>query len=192
MSAVTLGELQRAGIDVVAIGEKLRLSAPMGTLSATMRERIAASRDELLRELTLGVPAQRARLLALAADELLPVELVHGLDDTDVAACAGYADDELRGHLRALDAERFMGRGLVPPEWGVPVTRVCEGCGPVLLWAECLPTVKTCPWCFRRKAGKPIAEGCLSCGGKGCVHCRRYPESLPMQSGLVMMPEPCR
>ena len=42
MSAVTLHELQRAGIEAAAIGGKLRLSAPVGKLSATMRERIKA------------------------------------------------------------------------------------------------------------------------------------------------------
>ena len=189
MNAVTLCELQRAGIEVSAIGGKLRLSAPAGTLSAAMRERITASRDDLLRELGPDLSAQRARLLALAADDLLPAKLVHDLEDADVAACADYADDDLRGYLRALVGRERMDKGLPPLDWGEPVTRTCEGCGPVLLWAGCPPTVKACPWCFRRKAGKPIAEGCLSCGGKGCVGCRRYRESLPMLSGLVKMPE---
>lgn len=189
MSAVTLCELQRAGIDVAAVGGKLRLSAPAGTLDAAMRERIMASRDGLLRELGPDLPAQRARLLALAADELLPAGLVHGLDDADVAACACHSNDDLRGYLCALVARERMDKGLPPRDWSEPVTRVCEGCGPVLLWADCPPMVKACPWCFRRKAGKPIAEGCLSCGGRGCVRCRRHPESLPRLSGLVTMPE---
>lgn len=50
-------------------------------------------------------------------------------------------------------------------------------------------SLKACPWCFRRKAGKPIAEGCLSCGGRGCVGCRRHRESLPRLSGLVTKPQ---
>ena len=189
MSTVTLSELSRAGIVVKAAGGKLRLSAPAGVLSVAMRERIAASRGDLLRELAPDVPAQRVHLLALAADELLPAGLVHGLDDAEVAACEGCPADTLQAYLRSLAANERMANGLVPLEWGEPVTRTCEGCGPVLLWADCPPTVKACPWCFRRKAGKPIAEACLSCGGKGCVSCRRHRESLPMLSGLVTMPE---
>ena len=132
---------------------------------------------------------QRAHLLALAADEGLPAGLVHGLDDADVAACDGYPDDALRAYLHALRARERTDKGLTPLEWGEPVTRTCEGCGPVLLWAECPATVKACPWCFRRKAGKPIAEGCPPCRGRGCHHCRRFRESLPSMSGLVKMPE---
>lgn len=135
------------------------------------------------------VRSQRAHLLALAADELLPAGWVHGLDDDDVAACDGYPEDALRGYLKALAARERMDKGLTPLDWGEPVTRTCEGCGPVLLWAECPPMVKACPWCFRRKAGKPIAEGCLPCSGRGCYRCRRFRESLPSMSGLVTMPE---
>lgn len=51
-----------------------------------------------------------------------------------------------------------MDAGLPPLEWGEPVAAYCEGCGPVLLWAGCPAVVKACPWCFRRKAGKPIAR----------------------------------
>jgi hypothetical protein len=96
----------------------------------------------------------RPRLLALADDEGLPPSLVHCLPDADAAACDGYGDEELRHYLRA----QRMDAGLPPLEWGTPVACTCEACGPVLLWAGCPPVVKACPWCFRRKAGKPIAR----------------------------------
>ncbi|MFT4196757.1 MAG: hypothetical protein QM601_02400 [Pseudoxanthomonas sp.] len=128
----------------------------------------------------------RARLLALAEAECLPATLIHALPDAEVAACGGHPDHGLRGYLRALDAGTFLDRGIPPPAWGTPVTRICEGCGPVLLWAESPPTVKACPWCFRRKAGKPIATGCTHCGGlRGCTRCRRHKENLPSLIGLV-------
>ena len=136
----------------------------------------------------VNVEAQRARLLALAADELLPAGLVHGLDDGDVAACGPYSDAELRGYLRALVARERMDAGMVPLEWGGDVAGTCEGCGPVLLWADCPAVVKACPWCFRRKAGKAIARPCPACGTRGCDRCRDR-ESLPSMSGLVTMTE---
>ncbi|MFT4255939.1 MAG: hypothetical protein QM599_03110 [Pseudoxanthomonas sp.] len=100
--------------------------------------------------------SQRARLLALAEPETLP--LVHGLPDADVTACTGYTDADLLGYLRTLSAGERMDAGMTPVEWGTPHARTCEACGPVLLWETCPDVVKACPWCFRRKAGKPIAR----------------------------------
>ena len=111
---------------------------------------------------------QRAHLLALADAELLPAGLVHGLADADVNACAGLPDSVLRAYLRALEAGERMDAGQVPPEWGESVARTCDGCGPVLLWSDCPPKVKACPWCFRRKAGKAIPRPLLTCGD--CRH----------------------
>lgn len=112
MSAVTLSELEQAGIIATMAGGKLRLSAPPGRLTADLRERIASHRDDLLHELAAQVAGQR------------------------------------------------MDAGLIPLEWGEPVARTCKGCGPVLLWVTCPAVVTACPWCFRRKAGKPIARPC--------------------------------
>jgi len=123
---------------------------------------------------------QRARLLALAADEGLPPELAHGLADADVTACAGLPDDTLRAYLRALEAGRRMDAGEVPPGWGEPVARTCEGCGPVLLWPGCPPKVKACPWCFRRRAGKAIPRPLVTCGD-----CRHFtPDTVSPSAGM--------
>lgn len=130
--------------------------------------------------------ANRGRLLTLAADEGLPAGLVHGLSDADVLACHPYTDAELAGYLHSLAAQELMDSGTTPVEWGSPVTRICEGCGPVLLWADCPAVVKACPWCFRRNAGKPYAKGCTHCGGlRGCMRCRKHRENLPSLVGLV-------
>lgn len=117
MNAVTLSELERAGIIATAADGKLRLSAPPGRLTADLRERIAEHRDDLLHEL--------AALLAV---------------------CDAHAERER------------MDKGLPPLAWGEAVARTCTGCGPVLLWPECPPVVTACPWCFRRKVGKPVAR----------------------------------
>lgn len=105
-----------------------------------------------------GADDMRARLLALSKDEYMDGGLVHDLPDDEVVGCAGHCDMTLRAYLGALQARTFLDRGIAPPAWGEPVAVACEGCGPVLLWPECPPTVKACPWCFRRKAGKPIAR----------------------------------
>lgn len=116
---------------------------------------LAVSNPALLQP---GTDAQRAHLLILAADAGLPADLVHGLDDADVAACAGLPDDTLRAYLRALEAGQRMDAGQVPPSWGEPVARTCEGCGPVWLWPGAPAYVIACPWCIRRIAGKPVPE----------------------------------
>lgn len=99
-----------------------------------------------------------ALALALAKDEGMDTGQVHDLPDKEVAGCAGHGDTALRVYLDALQARTFLDRGVVPPVWGEPVAVTCEGCGPVLLWPGCPPEVKACPWCFRRKAGKPVAR----------------------------------
>lgn len=87
-------------------------------------------------------------------------------DRLHVEAKPGTVTADLRDRLTAakpdlvalLGARERMDKGLTPMEWGEPVARTCEACGPVLLWATCPATVKACPWCFRRVAGKPIAR----------------------------------
>jgi len=123
---------------------------------------------------------QRARLLALAADEGLPAGLVHGLADADAVACAGLPDDTLRAYLLALEAGQQMDAGMVPPGWGEPVACTCEGCGPVLLWPGCPPKVKACPWCSRRGGGKAIPRPLVTCGD-----CRHYlPDTVNPPAGM--------
>lgn len=115
---------------------------------------LAVSPPALLLLETIAV--QRIHLLALAADELLPGALVDGLDDDDVAACAGLLDDTLRAYLRALHRGGIMDGGIVPE--GYTRAAQCAGCGPVWLWPEAPAHVIACPWCFRRKAGRPFPQ----------------------------------
>ena len=147
---IALAELTDAGITVGMVDGRLRLSAKPGAMSPELRDRIRASRAGLVLE------AARLHLLALAAGEGLPADLVQCLPDADVAACEGYTDAELLGYLRALVARQRMDGGMVPLEWGGDVAGTCEGCGPVLLWPGSPERVTACPWCFRRRVGKAI------------------------------------
>lgn len=128
---------------------------PLGTFDT-----FGTEQNDGLRE--IGTPATeaiRSHLLTLAADEGLPVGLVHGLADKEVMGYAGHTDRELQAYLESLDAgHRFLDQGMTPPAWGEPVACTCTGCGPVLLWAGCPAEVTACPWCFRRASGKPIAR----------------------------------
>lgn len=120
----------------------------------------------------------RAHLLALAEFECLEPALVHRLDDADVMTCAGESDETLTAYLRALDAAARMDAGMAPTGW--TAARYCRLCGPVLLWPGCPPIVQACPWCFRRKAGKPIPRPLVTCGD-----CRHYaPDPLNPAAGI--------
>ena len=81
----------------------------------------------------------RATLHQIATDAGLPAAIVHNLRDD---------------YLRAQDYGQMMDRGMPPPGYTKAVA--CSGCGPVLLWQSSPDSVIACPWCFRRRAGKPI------------------------------------
>lgn len=110
------------------------------------------SRDS--RDSQQGTSEIRAHLLALAADEGLPAALVQDLCADDVTACAGLSDATLRAYLRVRERGAVMDASTVPEGYTKPCH--CAGCGLVLLWPGCPPLVKACPWCFRRRAGKPV------------------------------------
>lgn len=122
--------------------------------------------------------AIRTRLLALAAADFLPVDLVHGLADADLLAIpADYTDRHLLAYLRALEAAATMDAGMAPTGWDA--ARYCRLCGPVLLWPNCPPIVQACPWCFRRKAGRYVPRPQVTCGD-----CRHYlPDPLNPTAG---------
>lgn len=141
----------------------------------------AAGNSQHLQDSQGGEPEIRARLLVLAEGEGVDPAHVHRLHADDVTACDGLSDETLRAYLRALDVSARMDAGLVPLEWGEPVARSCEACGPVLLLAGCPDVVKACPWCFRRKAGNAIPRPPVA-----CCNCRHYqPDPLNPAAGVA-------
>jgi len=113
------------------------------------------------------VEAIRDRLLALADDQIIAPAMVEALQADDVSACAGLPDETLRAYLHALQRSATMDAGQVPPDYTQPLH--CDGCGPVWLWPGAPATLKGCPWCFRRKAGRSFARPLVTCGD-----CRHY------------------
>jgi hypothetical protein len=163
MSFMTLAELNRMGIEVVAVRNgNLHLSAASGILTNDLRWRIAQNKAALLAELS---QASRAGLSALADSNALPDTPILALSNEDALACHGYADDLLRAYLHAVASHEAMARGIPPTAWGELAERFCEGCGPVMLWATCPPVVKACPWCWNRREGKPVARPVSYPGG---------------------------
>jgi len=96
----------------------------------------------------------QTRLRAMAADARVRLAIVERLPADELTACADCTDTELRGYLRALKYGATMDSGQCPPDYVEPAT--CAGCGPVWLWPGAPDRVLACPWCFRRKAGKPV------------------------------------
>lgn len=150
-TAVFLAELHDLRIHLSLCGGGLRVEAKPGTLTSDLQARLKAAKPKLVAFLQARV---RARLQDLAAEELLPTTLVHDLDAEELACCEGLPDDTLRAYLRALQRGRVMDGGIVPDGYSQPAK--CAGCGPVLLWPGSPPEVNACPWCFRRRAGRPI------------------------------------
>ena len=168
MTAVALlAEARAAGIRVTVRGDRLRIEAKPGAVSADMRARLAAGKLELVEALQDAEAVMRGHLLNLADAEGVDAAHVHRLHADDLAACEGLDDATLRGYLRALETAARMDAGLVPVEYSHAVQ--CDGCGPVWLWPDCPDKVKACPWCFRRKAGKRIPRPPVQCGD-----CRHY------------------
>lgn len=131
--------LARNGIGLRVEGDRLVIR---GQVAPADMDKLRAHRDEIV------------GLLHAAQREGLSEKLVHRLDVEDIAACARLNGDTLGAYLRALDRGERMDRGDVPP--GFTRAATCHGCGPVWLWRGAPHKVKGCPWCHRRKAGKPV------------------------------------
>lgn len=164
-AAALLAEARAAGIRVTVRGDRLRIEAKPGAVSADMRARLAAGKPAIVEALRDAESTIRAHLLHLAESEGVDAAHVHRLHADDVTACAGQPDKTLRAYLRGLVLGAGMDAGHVPPGW--TTTAHCEGCGPVWLWPDAA-RVRACPWCFRRKAGKPIPRPQVQC--RDCRH----------------------
>lgn len=102
----------------------------------------------------LALEVLRDRLLTRAANERLPMALIHAIPDEELAEWELLPDHTLQACLRALDASLDIAAGRVPESF--TVASCCPLCGPVWLSARLHPLALTCPWCFLRRAGKTI------------------------------------
>lgn len=151
-AASILAELAAHGITARREGDAVILRAATGTVPADMIALARPHKPALLAMLP-DTEAIRSRLLTLASRAGVPLALVQRLPHADLAACADLQDDTLAAYLRTLADDACMDSDRVPDGWTQVVH--CEGCGPVW-WSGVSPTVRTCPWCFRRRAGKAI------------------------------------
>jgi hypothetical protein len=121
--------------------------------------------------------AIRARLLILAAADVLDADLVHALPEVDVLDCAGLPDETLRATLRGFRDDDLRERGKCPADETAPV--LCPHCGPVWFAPEVAavlpvvwgwPRVLGCPWCHVRNR-QAIPRPSVACGE--CQHFER-------------------
>ena len=129
----------------------LRRNSP-ATAAQQPPEIRSQTEQQIAQENGPSVAQIRAHLLTLAESDGLPESLVHDLDEGDLDGCRGCTNATLRTFLRALGKSAAMDAGRVPD--GFTVATRCPQCGPVWLSEEHPPEAKTCPWCFRRRAGK--------------------------------------
>ncbi|MBS0213189.1 MAG: hypothetical protein JSR26_08445 [Proteobacteria bacterium] len=177
-AAPLIRELNAAGIRLSATGDRLHVEAPAGAVTPEIRHRLAANKAGILTYLHQPATVadltdrnrMRAALLALADGLHLDRALVHRLTSVDLADCAGFPADALRGYLLALDDSATRHAGKVPEGETAPI--YCQHCGPV--WthpdvAAVLPVVDGwpralgCRWCFIRKAGGYIPRPLVTC-----------------------------
>lgn len=149
----------RAGIRLEARGDRLRVEAPRGTMTPALHHLLSSHKAELLEELA----CTRATLHHVAAAEGVSPALIHALHADDVAACAGLSAEALRAYVRMLHDSALRARGARPPSETTAAT--CLQCGPVWVAPEVAavapivrgaPLLLGCPWCFNRRAGRPI------------------------------------
>lgn len=125
--------------------------------------------------------AQGVRLLSAIRSEGLPGELL-GRDDADPETLAGMSADGLAAYARAMHATAEREAGRVPD--GYTVAAQCDGCGPVWLFPGA-ERVKACPWCWNRRAKKPIPRPPVTCGT--CVHFIADPINPPAGCGACAL-----
>lgn len=197
MSAAQLiRQLKEAGIHLSASGDRLRVEAPAGIVTAELRQCIAENKAGLLVELQRCVATDgremdgcRARLLALADTLGLPHSLVRRIPGTELHLWAAVPADALPVYLHALDDMATRQAGKVPP--GDTASIYCQHCGPVYVHPEVaavLPVVNGwpralgCPWCAIRKAGGDVPRPRVTCERCASFH----PDTINPAAGVGM------
>lgn len=105
------------------------------------------------------------RLLKAIREQGFP-DAVLARDDSGPDQLQQLNDAELRAYACALGRAAIMDTGRRPGDYTQPA--VCQGCGPVWLWPGVPTALTACPWCARRRAGRPIPRPPVRCGD--CSH----------------------
>lgn len=86
---------------------------------------------------------------------------IFGISIADLRTVAGDDWPEVAGDpdlleslARAVQTRRMRESGIVPAHY--TATTVCTRCGLVLIFPGAPARVLSCPWCFNRRAGRPV------------------------------------
>lgn len=102
-----LDELTAAGVALSLRGDRLRVEAQPGAITADLRQRMQDAKPAMV-ELLGRIATMRAHLLKLAAEEGIPSSVVDRMTDADVATYTvlpDFTDLNYRAHLHAWHLE---------------------------------------------------------------------------------------
>jgi hypothetical protein len=106
---------------------------------------------------------------------------IFGTSITDLRTVAGddwhevVADPALLEYLaHAVQTRRMRERGIVPAHY--TDTTTCAHCGLVPIFPGVPARVLSCPWCFNRVAGKPVAISTLLDKFESQSNIQRFPD----------------
>lgn len=120
---------------------------------------------------------QQRRLLEAIRDAGLP-DATLGRDDATPGELQALNARQLRAYARWLGDAQKMDAGEVPESYSG--LAVCDGCGPVWMWHGAPQSVRACPWCARRVAGRSLPAPKVRCGT--CMHF--LPDSVGSGGGI--------
>jgi hypothetical protein len=179
-------ELETAGVHLTANGDRLRIRAPQGAVTESIRAKLTANKPALLKLLQSN-SEQRLRLLAFANAEYLDSDVIERLDELDVVACAGLSDECLIAYVRALHDGQQLELGKALPE--DTARAMCRHCGPVFIHPSIAaiapmiddwPRVLGCRCCHVRNR-RAMPRPRVHCGD--CKHFQRDSINPPAGAG---------
>lgn len=169
---ILIQDLAQRGVLLTRHADRLRVEATAGTVTPELRLILSERKADLLA--ALSADPIRARLLKLAATELVDADLVDKLPEVEVLDCAELPDETLRAYLRGLRDVALRARGRRPADETAAAS--CHSCGPIWLNPSTVdvppmtsgwPRLLGCPWCHVRNR-RAIPRPSVTCGA--CWH----------------------
>ena len=108
MSAELLTELESQGVKITAEGERLKIKAPRGTLTRELRERLAASKPDIIAALSMPARPELERICRRACANFPDVDSDRVRRFLEVAEDPAWCTERVARHIA-----RRMAEGLI-------------------------------------------------------------------------------